>query len=194
MTQLKSQSGRIALLARQPQMILHSRDLARLWGIDKPNTLNTTLKRYNRRGILFRIYKGLYSLLPPEKLDPLLIGLKALHSYAYVSTETILIQAGLMAQISYKYTLVSKVSRNFQVAGHNFKSRQLADQYLFNPAGIIETDGMLKATPLRALADMLYLNPKFYFDGTQMVNLKELNKLQKEIGYPLTKKSHADPA
>lgn len=191
---MQNQSYRITLLAQQPQSIFHSQDLARLWNIGNTNTLYTILKRYKQKGVLFRIYNGLYSLLPPEKLDPMLIGLKALHSYAYVSTETILIQSGMMAQMAYKYTLVSSVSRDFHVGPHYFKSRQLADQYLYNPAGIIEINGILKATPLRALADMLYFNPKFYFDGMRMVNLKKLNELQMEIGYSITKKFHVDPA
>lgn len=182
------------MLAKQPQSIFHSQDLARLWGIDNANTLYTILKRYKQKGVLFRIYKGLYSLLPPEKLDPMLIGLKALHSYAYISTETILIESGLMTQMVYKYTLVGGMSRNFHVGPHNFKSRQLADQYLYNPAGIIETNGILKATPLRALADMLYFNPKFYFDGIRIINLKKLNELQMEIGYSIIKNFHVDPA
>lgn len=190
----QNQVCRIALLARQTQPVFHSQDLARLWDISNPNTLYTTLKRYNQKGLLFKVYKGLYSLFLPEKLDPLLVGLKALHGYAYVSTETILIQSGLMFQVSYKYTLVSNISRDFKVGANFYKSRQLADKYLYNPAGIIEADGILKATPLRALSDMLYFNPKFYFDGIKTVDLKKLNELQREIGYPLTKFFYASPA
>lgn len=192
MTKIATQSDRIAQLARQPQPVFHARDLSRLWGIEKANSLYTLLKRYRQRGLLFRIYKGLYSLLPPERLDPLLIGLKAIHAYAYVSTETILIEAGLMNQLSYKYTLISNISKNFKIGLNYFRSRQLADRYLYNPTGIIETNGILKATPLRALADMLYFNPKFYFDGIKTINPQELNKIQSQIGYPLTKNFHAD--
>lgn len=191
---MQNQSNRIALLAREPQPLFHSQDLARLWDIKNTNTLYTLLKRYTQKGVLFRIYNGLYSLFPEEKLDPILIGLKALHSYAYVSTETILVEAGLMMQIIYKDTFVSKISRNFHVGSHYFKSRQLADKYLYNPAGIIETNGILKATPMRALADMLYFNSKFYLDGIERIDFKELNELQKEIGYPITNKNYAPTA
>lgn len=177
---------RIAILARQPHPVFHARDLARLWEIKKPNTLYTLLKRYTQRGVLFRIYKGLYSLYPIEKLDPLLLGIKALHGFAYISTETILVQAGIMSQVGYAYTLISASSRHFQIGPHCFKSRQLQDQYLYNPAGVIEENGILKATIERAALDLLYFNPKAYFDGRAKIDAQKFLTLQKEIGYPLT--------
>ena len=177
--------NRIAILARQSEQIFHSQDLGRLWNINNTNTLNTILKRYSQKGLLFRIYKGLYSLLHPDMLDPLLIGIKALHTYAYVSTETILVKAGIITQLDYQYTLISSTSRHFQIGRHHFRSRKLQDQYLYNSAGISEENGILKAGTLRALADLLYFNPKAYLDGMHTIDLKELNKLQKEIGYPM---------
>lgn len=184
--------NRIAILARQPEQIFHSQDLGRLWNINNTNTLHTLLKRYNQKGLLFRIYKGFYSLLPPDKLDPLLIGTKALHSYAYVSTETILIREGIIMQMDYQYTFISKYSRNFQIGKYYFKSRQLQDRYLYNSAGITKKNSILQASALRALADLFYFNPKAYLDGMQTVDFQELNKLQKEIGYPITKKHNAN--
>lgn len=189
-----STPDRIAILARQTEQVFHSGDLGRLWNISKTNTLNTLLKRYRQKGLLYRIYKGFYSLISPDKLDPLLVGIKALHGYAYVSTETILIQEGIITQMDYKYTLVSGISRHFKIGQNHFKSRQLQDQYLYNSKGIVEKNGILKASPLRALADLFYFNPKAYLDGIQTVDFKALNKLQKEIGYPITKKHHAHSA
>lgn len=185
---------RIAILARQPHPLFHAHDLCLLWGLKNKNTLYTLLKRYTQRGLLFRVYKGLYSLLPIEKLDPPLLGLKALHGFAYVSTETILIQAGIMSQVGYAYTLISDCSRHFQIGPHQFRSRQLRDRYLYNPAGIVEENGILKATVERAVADLLYFNPKAYFDGYKMVDAKKVRAFQKEIGYPLTPLSDATPA
>src|SRR3989338_1103585 len=172
---LKTVLNRIAILARQSEQIFHSRDLGRLWNINNANTLNTLLKRYKQKGLLFRIYKGLYSLLSPDKLDPVLIGIKALHSYAYLSTETVLIEEGIITQLDYRYTLVSNSSRNFQIGQYRFKSRKLQDQYLYNSAGIIEKNGILRASPLRALADLFYFNPNAYVDGLKTIDFKKLN-------------------
>lgn len=189
---MSTQSDRITILARQPYPIFHTQDLARLWNIKNLNTLYTLLKRYTKKGIFYRIYKGLYSLFPLEKLDPLLLGIKALHSYAYVSTETILVEQGIITQIIFHHTLVSSCSRRFQIGPHSFISRQLSDKFLYHPAGIIEENGIMKATPERAFADLLYFNPKAYFDGMKMIDFAKVRDLQKEIGYPLTTISHAN--
>ena len=124
---MPTQSDRIVILARQPYPIFHTRDLARLWNIKNLNTLYTLLKRYTKKGILFRIYKGLYSLVQPKNLDPMLLGTKALHGYAYISTETILVEKGIITQIIHNYTLVSDCSRRFRIGQHSFVSRQLDD-------------------------------------------------------------------
>lgn len=184
-------SDRIAMLARQKSPIFHTQDLARLWNIENRNTLYTMLKRYTQRGLLFRVYKGLYSFIPIEKIDPLLLGIKALHGYAYVSTETVLVREGIITQVIYSYTLIGSHSRHFQVGSYHFKSRKLKDEYLYNSSGIMEANGILMATPERAIADLLYFNPKAYFDGMKVVNFDEIRRLQKEIGYPLTPAPHA---
>lgn len=186
-------SKRIAILARQSHSIFHASDLASLWGIKNTNTLYSLLKRYNQKDLLFRIYKGLYSLLPLEKLDPLIIGTKALHGFSYVSTETILVQAGMITQMDYHYTFVSNHSRRFQVGNYSFISRQLKDQYLYNPSGITCENGVLKANITRAVADLLYFNPKAYMDGINRIDFTKVREMQKEIGYPLTKISNANP-
>jgi hypothetical protein len=40
------------------------------------------------------------------------------------------------------------------------------------------------ALPERAVADLLYYNPKAYFDAP--LNWKKIQRIQKKIGYPLT--------
>lgn len=184
-------SDRIAILARQKHPIFHAKDLARLWQIENLNSLYTLLKRYTKRKLLFRVYKGLYSLLPIGELDPMLLGVKALHSYAYVSTETILVKEGIIAQIVYDYTFISDHSRRFQIGTFSFTSRKLKDEYLYNSAGIYEEDGVLKATTERAVADLLYFNPKAYLDGIKMIDFEKVQSLQKEIGYPQATIPHA---
>lgn len=190
---MQKPTNKITILARQKNPIFHVRDLARLWNMQNANTLYTLLKRYNQKGLLFRIYKGLYSFLPPEKLNPFLLGIKALHGYAYVSTETILVQEGIIMQMVYQYTFVSNASRDFKIGQHSFKSRQLQDKYLYNTTGIYEKNGILTASRERALADLFYFHPNIYLDGINTVDFKKLNELQAEIGYKITPKPNASP-
>ncbi|MFA5871922.1 MAG: hypothetical protein WC858_04365 [Parcubacteria group bacterium] len=181
-------SERFAQLARMRETVFHARDLANLWGISNNNTLYTTLKRYAERGLLFRIYKGLYSIFPAGEIDPLFLGVKALHEYAYVSTETILMEAGVIAQKINWITLVSSKSKKFSAGGNAYLSRHLADKFLFNPTGIENKGGVFLARPERAAADLLYFNPSAYLDGANLLDWKKVKIIQKEIGYPLTPK------
>jgi len=172
------------------EIIFHAQDLANLWQIKSKNTLYTALKRYARKGLLFRVYKGLYSIKPINKINPWLLGIKALHGQAYVSCETILAQAGVINQNIGNITLISSKSKKFSVAGHSYYSRKLQDKYLQQTAGIIFKNGIRTAAVERAAADLLYFNPRYFFDNRKRINWREVKKIQKLIGYPLTPKRY----
>jgi len=174
---------RFAKIANTGENIFHGNDLANLWGIIDKNLLYTTLKRYTQKELLYRICRGLYSIKPLEKLDPLVLGIKSLHDFSYISAEIILARAGIIFQDIKAITLISSLSKNFTIGEWQFRSRKLKDIFLFNPAGVIKKDGILIATPERAIADMLYFNPKFHFDNEKIINWKKVKAIQKEIGY-----------
>lgn len=186
MSTLKSNitAKRLALLAQNDEKIFHIKDLASLWNIKNPNTLRITLKRYVEEQLIYRIYRGFYSLVPLDKIPPLLLGAKALHRYCYVSTETVLSNEGYINQIPYYYTFVSERRYQFSINGHHFSSRQLNKKFLYHNEGVYEEDGLRKATVERAIADMLYFNSKYYFDKEP--DWDKINLLQKKIGYPIT--------
>ncbi|MBI2639174.1 hypothetical protein HYW83_06340 [Candidatus Peregrinibacteria bacterium] len=178
---------RIALLAKKQEMIFHIDDLANLWRITDRNTLRVTLKRYTDNKLLYRIYRGFYSLSPVSELDPVLLGAKALHQFCYLSTETILWRNGFISQTPSVYTFISTLSKQFRIGPHRYKSRKLHDRYLYQPTQLIMQNGVKQATAERAIADMLYFNPRFHFDHP--VPWKKIKKIQKEIGYSITAKS-----
>jgi len=181
-----SYKDRFAKLANLNLIVFHTGDLANLWQITNTNTLHTTLKRYAKEGLIIRIYRGLYSLRPISQIDPTFLGAKALHKYAYVSTETILFQAGIINHSISQITLVSSSSRKFSIGENNYFVRKLADRFLYQDIGIFEDDGIKKATPERAVADLLYFNPKVHLDNEKMIDWKKVKQLQRQIGYPLT--------
>jgi predicted transcriptional regulator of viral defense system len=181
-----SLSKRFSKIARFGNALFHISDFANLWDIRDPHVLNMTLKRYADKGILFRVYRGLYATKPVEQINPFLLGEKALHRFSYVSTETVLAQAGIIVQQSDVITLVSSVSRKFSIASQRFVSRQLADRFLLNEYGVIQEDGIKKATVERAIADTLYFNPNAYFDAHRIIDWKAVRDIQKKVGYPLT--------
>jgi hypothetical protein len=186
----KSKKGlyllRFSQIAKLGILLFHTSDLANLWQIKDPNNLHTTLKRYVQKGLLVRIYRGLYSLKPVEQLNPALIGLKALHKYAYVSAETVLSQNGIIQQKIDQLTLVSSISKKFSIEPFDFYSRQLADKFLYNEIGITVENGIKKASIERAVADLLYFNPSAYFDAENLIDWRKVKTIQKAVGYPLT--------
>jgi len=177
-------SRRFQQLAALGEVVFHASDLATLWNIINRNTLYTTLKRYVQQGLLYRIQHGMYAIKPVNKVDPLLLGIKALHTYAYVSCETILFSEGILNQSPSGITLISSVSRRFVLAGKEYSCRKMADIFLYQSEGISENNGVRVATPERAVADLLYYNAHVYFDAP--VNWKEVRRIQKAVGYPFT--------
>jgi len=177
----KERADKIAILARQKEIIFHTQDLMVLWVIYNKNTLYTAVKRLIQRGSIYRIQKGMYSVLPVKEIDPWLLGIKAMHGFCYVSTESILSKTGVVNQLSLPVTLVGEKSLKFKVVGHDFICRKLNDKFLHHTAGIIEMNGIRQASLERAVADMLYFNSKFHFDNKKLINFRKVNELRKKI-------------
>ena len=174
---------KLNLLLKSPQDLFHSQDLAFLWGIENRNTLYTTVKRYIKKGILVRIQKGFYSKVPLEQLNPLKLGSGFLHSFAYLSTESILTQAGIISQSIPYITFVSNQSKRFKIEDNLYISRRMKDEFLFNEAGIVEKDGVKQAIIERAVADLLYYNPNYHLDAPSLINWEKVENIQKVIGF-----------
>lgn len=183
--------NKFAELARIGEVVFHTDDLANLWHINNKNTLYTAVKRYVSQGLLFRLQKGLYSLKPVNEIDTLFLGIKGLHGYSYVSTETILAEEGIIQQVVPSITLVSGTAKRFSIGNSRYISRKLDDIFLHQPTGIVtEENGVRKATVERAVADLLYFNKNAYFDAANLLDWDKVKTTQKEIGYPLTPKRY----
>lgn len=176
-------TGKIALLLRQDRRIFHISDLMLLWQTSNHASLRRTISRYIKRGALLKIYRGFYSVVPVSRIDPLELGASALHAYCYVSTETVLATHSIIFQHTRALTYCSPYSKLIQVGPHTFKSRQLKDEYLYNPAGIVTGDHYRVASVERAIADMLYFNPHYHFDASDRIGWDAVTKMRKEVGY-----------
>ncbi len=180
----KTKDEKIKKLLQDSRKLYHTQDLAILWDIGNSNTLYTTIKRYIKRGLLNKIYKGFYSSVSLNEIDPILLGLTGLHCYGYLSTESVLVKEGLIFQDVRYITLVSETSRRFEIAGHKFLVRQMKDSYLYNETGITMNDKGIKVASIeRAVADMLYFNPSYHFDAKNIIDWKKVKEIQSKIGY-----------
>jgi len=175
---------RMSELLQLDRKIYHTGDLAVLWDISNKNTLYTTISRYVQKGILFPIYKGLYATVSLPLLNPLELGKAIIHRYAYLSTESVLAQAGVIFQATYAYTFVSDLPKKVNIGSMSFLFRKLKQEYLNNPVGVLNQNGIFIATTERAVADMLYFNPRYHFDVSESIDFKKVKLIQKEVGYP----------
>jgi len=174
-------------LLKQNVKTFHASDLALLWEIDNRNTLNMTLKRFVDRGILKRIHKGFYTTIAINKLDPMDLGFSYLNSHSYVSLETVLVKEGVIFQEVKYATFVGSKSTTFELNNVMYKCRQLKNEFLNNTLGVKKVGNHFEATKERAVADMLYYNPKYHFDNQNAFDSKRVVQLQKEIGYVSSK-------
>ena len=170
-------------LIKLDRKLYHSNDLAILWGVTNKNTLYTTVKRYVQKGILIPVFKGLYSTVPISQLDPRMLGQAIIHNKTYLTTESVLMETGVIAQASHMYTFVSSTSKKVTVGETTFLYRQLQDIYLNSPIGVEPGAGFYTATVERAVADMLYFNPTYHFDLRESIDWERVKAIQKEVGY-----------
>lgn len=187
-----SARNRFAILASSGELVFHAGDFANLWRIGNKNTLYTTLSRYVSSGNLFRVYKGLYAIKKSNDINTRYLALKALHSFGYISCESVLFDNGIINQPPPELTIVSSVSKHFQVVSTTVRVRKMDDRFLFNNAGIELTDGVKRATVPRAVADMLYFNPKKYLDAGNpaLVDWNAVKDIIKTVGYAVKIPQH----
>ncbi|KKP67898.1 MAG: hypothetical protein UR68_C0020G0008 [Candidatus Roizmanbacteria bacterium GW2011_GWA2_35_19] len=174
---------RIDTLLKLKEKLFHTNDLSLLWGITNKNTLYTTIKRYVQKGILIPIHKGFYSTIPLDQLNPFKLAVGYLHQYAYVSCETVLIREGIIFQKENYLTLISGISKKFMISNHSYLVRQLSNNYLYHDREVDKVDTVMTASIERAVADLLYFNPNYYFDNKKKIDWKKVKEIQIAIGY-----------
>ena len=162
-------------------LIFHTNDLAKIWKISKRHTLLVTLKRYVDNGLLYRLYRGLYSLKPVANLDPLLIGAAAINNYSYLSCETVLAKHGVIFQGLSYFTFISDKSKRLTILPYNYYYRQLKKDFLYNDFGVNKNNNLNEASLERAVADILYFNPDYYFDNPTVINWERVREIQKNV-------------
>ncbi len=171
------------ILLQSEKRIFKTSDLALIWDISNRNSLLKTIERYIDRGIFFRIYKGLYSTLPLDSLQDYEIGCAIGGPFSYISAETILSKNGIMFQDVKKITLFGKKQKEIEINNKIYLCRYLNDKFLLNRIGIVDENGYAYATSERALADIRYINSKFFVDNEISIDQNKVNILADEIGY-----------
>lgn len=177
-------TDKIGILAQQSQKLFHTSDLRILWNITNQNTLHKTINRLIKRKVLISIQKGFYSIVPLDQINPIEIGFRAINSFNYLSTESVLAKNGIINQSPSKITFISKKSLNFVINKNYYLVRQLKTISLNNSIGINQDNqGIFIADVERAVADMLYFQPNHHFDADSLIDWKKVKNYQKQLNY-----------
>lgn len=157
----------IAKLYQSSKTILTTKDLALLWEETNPFNLKSKIGYYAKRGALIRLARGIFT--KNQEYSPKELA-TSIYIPSYITFETVLREAGIIFQHYDTIFAASPWSLTKKIDKYTITFRKLKDIVLYNPAGIKNEGNFSIATPERALLDMIYLFPKYYFDNLKSIN------------------------
>ena len=154
--------------------VFRLKDIALLTGETNFQLLNKKLNYHVKTGKLQNPRKGIYTK-PNYNSEEMAC---TIFTPSYISLEYVLQRAGVLFQYDSRITVICNLSRNVEIENQTYIFRKMKGGLLINTEGIIRKENQINmATAERAFLDLLYLNPKTYFDN--------LNPLNKELIFKL---------
>lgn len=149
-------------ILRSPKTVFTLEDVVLLWQEPSSQAVRVRLSYYVRHGKLYRIRKGLYA--KDARYSKLELATR-IYTPAYVSFETILVQAGLIFQFHTRISVASYLTRDIEVDGQVYSFRKVKLSVLTDPLGIEHRDESSFASRERAFLDMVYLSGDTHLDN-----------------------------
>jgi hypothetical protein len=170
-----SQNSSVLLsIYQDKRSVFRLSDIAMLTDESNRELLGKKLNYYARTGKLGNPRKGIY-VKPgynPEEMAC------RLYTPSYISFEYVLSRAGIIFQYDTSLTIASYLSRKTTIENRVYAYRKLKNEYLLNTNGINRREsGVNIASAERALLDLLYLNPDYYFDNLNGIDQNKLTAL-----------------
>ena len=154
--------------------VFRLKDIAMITGETNFQSLNKKLNYHVKTGKLQNPRKGIYTkpVYNPEEMAC------TIFTPSYISLEYVLQKAGVLFQYDSRISIVCNLSRSVEIENQTYVFRKIKGDLFINKNGIIRKENQINiASPERAFLDLLYLNPKYYFDN--------LNPLNKELVFKL---------
>ena len=133
--------------------------------------LKRRLHYYVQKGQLYSVRKGFYA--KDKNYDRRELATK-IFTPAYISFETVLLDAGVIFQYYSTIFVASYQSKTIMCDGQEYSYRKLKDVLLVDTTGVENRGNYFIASPERALLDILYLNKNYYVDNLSALNLDKL--------------------
>lgn len=158
---LEKRENSIVTLYKSKKTVFSIKDLVLIWRINNPDYLKTKVNRLIKSGQLYFIRKGFYAL--DENYSKAELANKMV-TPSYVGLYSVLNWEGTNFQYDSRIYSASDQSRTIYVGDQGYAYRKIKKQAFLNPVGLQFTGDKTIATKERAIVDMLYLEPDFYFD------------------------------
>jgi len=157
----------ILKIYRSKNTVFSIKDIALLWGEANKELVKMRIYRYVKANKLYSLRKGFYA--KDETYDKYELATK-IYTPAYISFETVLVQAGVIFQHYEQVFLASYLSREIDVDHQKYSYKKIKDIILTNSIGIENKENYSIACLERAWLDMIYLNKNYYFDNLSGIN------------------------
>jgi hypothetical protein len=139
-----------------------------------PRLLKRRLNYYIKNGQLYSMRRGFYA--KDNHYDRRELATK-IFTPAYVSFETVLLEAGAIFQYYSTIFVATYQTREVMCDGQNYGFKKLKDTLLVTPDGVKNRGAYFMATPERAYLDLLYLHKDYYIDNLSALDFEKVFSL-----------------
>ncbi|MBA3751850.1 type IV toxin-antitoxin system AbiEi family antitoxin domain-containing protein [Candidatus Dependentiae bacterium] len=158
-------------LLRSKQSVFSFKEIFLASGDLKPSLLRRRLHYYVQKGELYAVRRGLYA--KDKNYERRELATK-IFTPAYISFETILLEAGIIFQYYSTIFVASYQSKDIICDNQSYSFKKIKDTILTNSAGVENRGNYFAASKERAFLDVLYLNKDYYFDNLSVLDFKKV--------------------
>ena len=173
---LPLQMTRLEKLQKTNFNVFTTDDLVILWEVENRREAIESVKDYIRRGRMFSIKKGIYSLT--KEYDTKELSQKLI-TPSYISYYTALGIHGIIFQKYSEIHSMASYSKTFDINNQKFIYHKTTPEVLHSQKGILIEANYTIANPERAICDSLYLNSNSAFDNLRNVDIEKLQQVAK---------------
>ncbi len=156
------------------QTVFTLTDITQLTGSGS-SSLIPALTYARKMGYIKKIMRGIYSLNDNYSKEEFA---NKYRKPSYISLYTVLQKAGIVFQPYTSVYAITNRTEEIEVDNQKYIYRKIKDEILLNNFGINIENGVMIASPERAICDKLYLDGNEYFDNLRNIDwalMKELN-------------------
>jgi len=167
---------KITSLLKTKKTVFKIDDFYQILWLENKFSLRNLITRRNKKWLLKNVFYWVWCLPNYNKYELANI----LQRPSYISLETVLYQEWVIFQ-NYSSTISSVwlKTRDIKLWDITYSYKTIKKETFYDQLWIVYKDNYAIATVERALCDMLYLNPSYYFDNLRSINWEKVFEIAK---------------